>query len=213
MGKHNTGLHEVLEGRVYRESPLVGVAAKLGSLSQHFGIPMLLIYLFGPVSPTGSRSAVSLYFTIAAPIACAALALRWWCYGYVREKEFIVNGPYRYVRNPVELSNILAYIAGAILLRFPWWYFGVVVGLSVVYMSFVSIAYERRLVELYGTQYLRYIQRVRRWIPSSLPATNPLRPDFFLTRAFFMTAGVWLWILGFLVIFGLRFRYGPPLIW
>ncbi|MEO5666593.1 MAG: hypothetical protein ABIR96_00900, partial [Bdellovibrionota bacterium] len=88
-------------------------------MSRYFGIPALLLFLIGPASIRGSLSSITLYFLIATPLAVGAVMIRWWCLGYTRGQGFIVNGPYRYVRNPVELSCVLAYIAAAILLRFP----------------------------------------------------------------------------------------------
>jgi len=213
MSKHNSGLHEVLEGRVFRQSPLVGAAAKWGRVSRYFGIPILLMFLFGPASIQGSQSSLVLYFAIAAPIALGSLALRWWCLGYAREKEFIVNGPYRYVRNPVELSCVLTYTASAILLRFPWWYTLLAALLCILHMSFVAIAYERDLVARYGGQYARYVQRVRRWIPSSLPATNSQRPDYNLTKAILSDLKILIWLAGFLAVFAIRSHYGSIARW
>jgi protein-S-isoprenylcysteine O-methyltransferase Ste14 len=213
MGKHNSGINEVLEGRVFKESPLVGAAAKWSRVSQHFGIPILLIFLFGPPSIQGSESSLALYFAISIPIALGALGIRWWSMGYGREKEFIVNGPYRYVRNPVELSCVLAYTAAAILLRFPGWYTSVVALVGIIHMSFVSISYERNLVIRHGTRYLRYAQRVRRWIPSSVASTNATRPDFDLTFAVFSDLRIWVWLVGYLAVFAIRSHFGSIASW
>ena len=192
---------------------MVGAAAKWGRLSRYFGIPVLLLFLFGPPSIESSLPSLPLYFVIAMPIAICALVLRWWCLGYVREKEFIVNGPYRYVRNPVELSCVLAYTAAAILLRFPWWYTLSVAALCVLHLSFVSIAYERDLLQRHGSQYARYAQRVRRWIPSSLPATNSQRPDYYVTRAIFSDLRIWLWLAAYLGVFAIRTHFGSVSRW
>jgi protein-S-isoprenylcysteine O-methyltransferase Ste14 len=213
MGKHNSAIHEVLAGRLFRESPLVGAAANWGRLTRYFGWPMLALYLFGPSAIEGSQGSFALYFFFGMPVILSAVALRWWCLGYARETSFIVNGPYRYVRNPVELSCVLAYLGAAILLRFPGWYTVLCGFLCALHMSFVAIAYDRQLLERYGSQYLRYVQRVRRWLPASLPATNARRPDYNLTRAVLADVGVWIWLVGFLTVFAVRTRYGSSANW
>jgi len=212
MSKHNSGLHEVLEGKVLKESPLISAASKMGRFSQHLGLPVLFAFLLGPagVSP---KDSLMIYFLIALPVGISALGLRWWCFGFVRGKDFVVNGPYRYVRNPAELACVMAYTSGAVLLRLPFWYIITIVVFSIFYMSFVSISYEHNLTKLYGSQYLRYAQRVRRWIPASLPAANPLKQDYQLSRAVLFDMRWWLWLLGYLVVFGIRYRNGPVVPW
>jgi protein-S-isoprenylcysteine O-methyltransferase Ste14 len=212
MSKHNSGLHEVLEGKLLQDSPLVSAASKVGRLSQHFGVPVLIAFLLGP-QDVSQRDSLMIYFLFALPAGLSSLILRWWTFGYVRGKDFVINGPYRYVRNPAELACVLAYSAGGVLLRLPAWYILSIVAISILYMSFVSIAYEHKLIRLYGSQYVRYAQRVRRWIPASLPAANALKQNYELSRAVLFDVRWWLWLLGYLLVFAYRYRNGPLLEW
>lgn len=216
MGEYNkssnSGLNEVLEGKVLQESMLVRTASKLSRLSQHFGWPVLILFLIGPQSVAGHES-LMIYFLIALPVAISSLVLRWWSFGYVRNEGFIIDGPYRYVRNPAELACVMAYTAGGVLLRLPTWYNLGAITVAILYISFVSIYYEDKYKRLYASMYLRYVQRVRRWIPTSLPAANPVKKDYQLSRAFLFDKRWWLWMLGYLFVFGMRYRMGSIWKW
>ena len=144
-------------------------------------------------------------------VAACAVGLRWWSFGFEKEKHFVVNGPYRYVRNPVELSALFAYTSAGVFLGIPTVYLlSVIVGV-VIYLSFVSIHYENELIKNFGWKYIRYKERVRRWIPSSLPSTNPERQDFSIGRAFVYDKKGFLWFFLLLIVAGLRSKISIPL--
>ena len=79
-------------------------------------------------------------------------------------KRLVVQGIYRYTRNPLYIS-MLTVIAGwaalfgtAVLLG----YAGV---LFVVYSLFVRLHEEPRLARVFGEEYAAYTQQVGRWLP------------------------------------------------
>jgi protein-S-isoprenylcysteine O-methyltransferase Ste14 len=89
-------------------------------------------------------------------------------------REFVANGPYRYVRNPMYVGG-LSVILGA----------GLALGsLSIVLLALLFwlgthvlvVAYEERTLERrFGASYLSYKGRVNRWLPRA-PALSPKHP-------------------------------------
>lgn len=86
-------------------------------------------------------------------------------------KEFVARGPYRYVRNPIYLGQILLLIGlglylrsvSVLILAFVWFLF---VHLFVVYVE------EPGLTERFGATYEAYRRAVPRWIPSTRAKRN-----------------------------------------
>jgi len=79
-------------------------------------------------------------------------------------KEFVVAGPYKYVRNPMYVGGFFAFIGFAFvnfsvsMLIFPFiWY--IVVHLLVVFYE------EKELEKKFGQSFLDYKKKVNRWIP------------------------------------------------
>ncbi len=179
-------------------------SARVRKFSQYFGWPILLLFLVAPGGRFASGSEFGVYALAAAPVAFCALWIRLWSRGYVREMGFVVNGPYRYVRNPVELGSLLGYIAGGIALKIPALYLIPSIGLAMGYMSFTALHYEREMLRRMGRSYLKYSQKVRRWVPLGLPATNSANQDYLLSRAIAHEGASLLWILGWMAVLALR---------
>jgi hypothetical protein len=188
-----------------KDSVLYLLAARCRKYSQDFGWPSLVLLLVGPGDPI-DRSEVFYYFFLAAPIAFSALLLRLMSQGYDRKKYFVVTGPYRYVRNPVELGTLLGYGAAGTALSLPAWYTTLIILIAALYMSFISISYERGLRRQFGTAFIKYASRVRRWIPLGLPATNPSTQDYSFQLAVLNEKWTWVWLLGFLFVYAFRQR-------
>lgn len=82
-------------------------------------------------------------------------------------KKLIVNGLYRYTRNPIYVGGLL------ILLGYIFWFGS---GIMVVYFSLFILAYqilitlieEPILRNTFGKEYEEYCQQVPRWIPRIL---------------------------------------------
>lgn len=83
-------------------------------------------------------------------------------------KNFIVRGPYRYVRNPMLIGVSLVLSAEAILLQsFPilvWMIVFVVI--NTVYFAYSE---EPELEKRFGQSYVNYKRKVPRWIPRLTP--------------------------------------------
>jgi protein-S-isoprenylcysteine O-methyltransferase Ste14 len=79
-------------------------------------------------------------------------------------QQFVIVGPYRYVRNPMYVGGFAVMLGMSIYLRS----FSILV-LSIVFCFvvslFVRLYEEPHLREIFGTPYEQYCQSVPRWIP------------------------------------------------
>jgi len=81
-------------------------------------------------------------------------------------RRLVVVGPYRLVRNPMYFGAALA-LAGAALFYQSWALFGYCVAFAFLTHLFV-VAYEEPYMRAtFGSPYVRYCGRVRRWWPGS----------------------------------------------
>lgn len=111
---------------------------------------------------------------IGALLANAGLLLALVCLGMFASRRTTVlpsrsasaiveRGPYRFSRNPMYLSLILAYAGLACILDSPWSL--LVLPLPIATLQRVTIPHEEtRLAAVLGEDYVRYRARVRRWI-------------------------------------------------
>ena len=104
----------------------------------------------------------------------AGLAILFWSFGLFKKKDtpilpgqkpsaLVIEGPYRFTRNPMYLGVTTALLGIAIYLG------DILAFLSpIVFFIFVSIRFiprEEKLMEkLFGKKYLNYKKQVRRWI-------------------------------------------------
>ncbi len=75
----------------------------------------------------------------------------------------VVDGPFRYTRNPLYVSLTLLYLGIAMLINTLWPFF-LLPGLMIVMQRGVVEREERYLERKFGDEYLHYKARVRRWI-------------------------------------------------
>ena len=83
--------------------------------------------------------------------------------------NLVVNGLYRFVRNPMYVGVFLLVASRAIF----FWSFPIVLYLALVATSvqlFIVLYEEPHLRKIFGEQYLDYCKRVPRWIPRLRPA-------------------------------------------
>ena len=77
---------------------------------------------------------------------------------------FTRTGPYRWVRNPIYISNILLCV-GLTVLSQVLWMVPVTVAWCLIVYSIVIREEEDRLLELYGAPYAAYLRETSRWVP------------------------------------------------
>ncbi len=103
------------------------------------------------------------------PLLLLGIALHLWAKGCLHQnKEVTTSGPYRYVRHPFYLGNLLidaalVLMSGSLLLgcAFPWWW-------AVVYIP-VMRREEATMAGLFGPQYQAYAGRVPLLFPTARP--------------------------------------------
>jgi protein-S-isoprenylcysteine O-methyltransferase Ste14 len=78
--------------------------------------------------------------------------------------ELVVNGLYRYVRNPMYVT-VLAMVIGEALILGRFILFGYAVVLWLLVQSFVVFYEEPKLARMFGASYAAYRASVPRWIP------------------------------------------------
>jgi protein-S-isoprenylcysteine O-methyltransferase Ste14 len=82
-------------------------------------------------------------------------------------RNLVVVGPYRWVRNPMYIGAALA-LAGAALFYESWALLGYCAAFLSVTHLFV-VAYEEPVLRAtFRDEYVRYCERVRRWLPRRL---------------------------------------------
>jgi protein-S-isoprenylcysteine O-methyltransferase Ste14 len=79
-------------------------------------------------------------------------------------KELVVQGLYRYVRNPMYVG-ILSILLGEALLFASWSLFGYAAVVFILFFLFVVLYEEPILMRKFGESYLQYCKNVPRWIP------------------------------------------------
>ncbi len=167
---------------VFMRSFMLQTANTLKKISPAFGIPaaILIAVFFRPEMVKMSFD--HFYFPIGSILILLGLYLRVWVRGYVREEGFVVDGPYRYVRNPVELGTVLIYLGVCIALGLLWWQQLVVIAATFIYFEAISISNEDEMRRALGDRFDRYCNRVRRWLPSRHPGMNRSGVTFSVTR-------------------------------
>jgi protein-S-isoprenylcysteine O-methyltransferase Ste14 len=75
----------------------------------------------------------------------------------------VVDGPYRFSRNPIYLGMAALYVALTFLLGIMW---------ALLFLPFVLVAIDRLIIareepyleRKFGQDYVEYTKRVRRWV-------------------------------------------------
>lgn len=106
-------------------------------------------------------------------IVAAGAALHLWSKGCLRQnRELTLSGPYRWVRNPFYLANLLIDLGLSVVIG-RWW-------IALVYFPFWWAAYDRTmrreeaaLETLFGERYRAYAARVPRLLPLRPPLPRP----------------------------------------
>ena len=75
----------------------------------------------------------------------------------------VVNGPYRFTRNPMYVGLALLTIAFALFFA-TWWPIILLLPALAIVQQFVIVPEERYLRRRFGAEYEAYTRRVRRWL-------------------------------------------------
>ena len=117
-----------------------------------------------------------LIWPLAIVTVLTGIALRIWGQQHLHyrvgmHKQFTSTGPYRFVRNPLYIGNIIMCMGATIASELLWlvpitiiWCFGV--------YSIVIHYEEGHLLEKYRDGYRRYLLKVPRWLPKGLSFRN-----------------------------------------
>jgi protein-S-isoprenylcysteine O-methyltransferase Ste14 len=84
----------------------------------------------------------------------------------VPPERLVIDGPYRYCRNPMYLGHLIFFAGLALALRS--WLAAAVLAYHLVWFDRRARDDEARLAALFGEPYRDYAARVRRWIPGIL---------------------------------------------
>jgi protein-S-isoprenylcysteine O-methyltransferase Ste14 len=111
---------------------------------------------------------------IGLPLILIGLILRFWASGYIgkesRSKELmvntlIINGPYRYIRNPLYLGNFFLTLGVLLGLNLPIYFILLIIVLFWIYYAMIIKAEEDFLKERFGEEYLSYWKMTGTIIP------------------------------------------------
>lgn len=112
------------------------------------------------------------WFWRGLAVSFVGAAGQWWCFACIMtSQELAVNGPYRYVRNPMYLTRYLL-VLGFVLMLNPvtrWW---LPLAVTILYGFFMHNRVrreERKLAPIFGDSYRRYLAEVPRFLPSLRP--------------------------------------------
>jgi protein-S-isoprenylcysteine O-methyltransferase Ste14 len=114
----------------------------------------------------------------------------------------ITTGPFRIVRNPLYVGNLLVWVGFALTARLPW-AAPVIAALLLVEYHLIVRWEESRLEERYGSAYRNYVAGVPRWLPRWPPAADASGGDaaFSWRESFFSERGTLLAIAaGYLLL-------------
>lgn len=173
--------------------------------STQFGWPILILFMIAPdgnwIAWVGSKAT----WALGSILMAAAVVLRLSSRGYDRN-AFVWSGAYRHVRNPVEVGALAAYLGGGLILRIDPFFILIILLLAFWFMSWSSIYYEREVLLRVGPSYLKYMRRVRRWVPSFLPGVNRTNRDYSFRLAIWQERDGLLWLAGFALVYAFRNR-------
>jgi len=99
-------------------------------------------------------------------LAIIGLALRTWACGNLKkEKELTTSGPYKYMRNPLYLGNLILGIAMLIASQ-SWWVLAFFLAYFLIFYPVLVNVEKERMSELFPEHYREYSAKVPLFFPS-----------------------------------------------
>jgi protein-S-isoprenylcysteine O-methyltransferase Ste14 len=139
-----------------------------------------------------------LVWPLAISIFCVGLAIRVWGQQHLhytlrktRPRQLVTTGPYRFVRNPLYVGNIVIGVGATIASEVIWLAPVTLIWWIVVY-SFVVRYEESHLLEQHGEEYRKYMAEIPRWFPRHLSLKRAELINSFFGRSLLIeTRCVW----------------------
>jgi protein-S-isoprenylcysteine O-methyltransferase Ste14 len=151
-------------------------------------IPLfLLMFLLRPDAQWSPRQSGLLLFAVLI-----GEGIRLWAVGFAGSRtrtrgdtvaQLVHAGPYRYVRNPLYIANVILYTACSLsfgFLNLSW----LVFAYSSIEYIFIVAFEEQVLTDTFGAAYTQYCSKVPRWIPALSPQCESSQHEFSLKQAF-----------------------------
>lgn len=105
-------------------------------------------------------------------IALLGELVRTWASGtIVKNEQLTTEGPYGLVRNPLYLGNFLIGL-GVAVMGGRWWFPVLLAAFFLPVYGALIRKEEKRLLARYGDAFLRYCERVPRFVPRRLPGAQ-----------------------------------------
>jgi len=158
----------------------------------------------------GTKATDNLYrlvFALGAVLVAVAALLRTWGTSYLRAEvmrdsrvhteRVLADGPFRYVRNPLYLGNIVL-AAGIGLMASRVGFLVLVVGMTVFVLRLI-LREESELMRDQGEPYQHYCAAVPRLIPSLTPRVSPAGNEAHWAQGFGAELMYWLMALSMVV--------------
>ncbi len=172
-------------------------------------LPLFALML---ILPANFSPSADVYALVVMGVLLAE-GIRLWAVGYAGSAtrtrgetvpELVHAGPYRWVRNPLYIANILLYTS--ISVAFGFTYFSVFVFLySCVQYSFIVRFEEEILLRTFSQSYLYYLQETPRWFVGTRPLFPSSHHTFSLSRALRSERSTLLLIALVGVVWGIKF--------
>jgi protein-S-isoprenylcysteine O-methyltransferase Ste14 len=130
-------------------------------------------------------------FPLGLTFFALGVAVRYWsqCHLHYRlsvKKNLTTSGPYRFVRNPIYLGNLLI-VCGVTITSELLWFLPFILAWTIFVYRRTVLFEEHHLTAKYGRPYVEFCERVPRWMPRMRGAGATSRP----TIRPFMGASVW----------------------
>jgi hypothetical protein len=111
------------------------------------------------------------WFLAGLATSAVGALLQLWCFSAIaKQRELAVDGPYKFVRNPMYLARFVLILGFILVLGRPW-----LIPLYAIVFYFYAVnrvkREERKLIQIFGQAYADYSRQVNRFVPtSSYPA-------------------------------------------
>ncbi|MCK4909294.1 MAG: isoprenylcysteine carboxylmethyltransferase family protein [Planctomycetes bacterium] len=140
--------------------------------------PLCYLLIYAPMFFISWRETENplLTWTLGLALLLIAGGLRFYSVSYLGEKKeksrrlLSINGPYRHVRNPLYVANLIGGIGACVVFKLFWYLPICLLGVFLVHQLILVWYEEKRMVEKFGDAFNTYKASVSRWWPSLKPA-------------------------------------------